>query len=162
MEQSPQGPDKRKHDRYDTEVKIFFHVNYAVETKVEYQVLVDQKAHKVLDKKYSALSRNVSAEGLSFSSNKQLSPGMFLHIEVYLPGSKAPVHMDGEVRWSAPSKTKPPQEPLFDTGVKLTKVNGMSVAETIHVDKTHHVVWSAVLDSVLGNFRILAAKKKNN
>ncbi len=153
--------EKRKYDRYDTEVKIFFHVNYDVETKLQYQVLVDQQTHKVLAQKYPAVSRNVSAEGLCFSSDQNLNIGTYLHIEVYLPGTKTPVHMDGEVRWSAPSQEKSPKEPLFETGVKLLKVNGMTVAETIHVDKTHHVVWCVVLDSILGNFRILAAKKKN-
>ncbi len=147
--------EKRKYPRYDTKVKIYFHVNYDIETKVEYQV-VDQEKQKILPQKYSALSRNVSAEGLCFTSDQQLQPGTLLYLEVYVPKAQEPVYMNGEVRWSTLSSVKSKGTKKFDTGVRLMMVNGIPVANSIYFDEKHGVVWSVVLDSILGNFRILA------
>ena len=60
-----QPPEKRKYERYDTELKLYFDRGFVVETKVKYQLL-DKQNDKPISRKYAALSKNVSAEGLSF------------------------------------------------------------------------------------------------
>ncbi|OGX23747.1 MAG: hypothetical protein A2787_00610 [Omnitrophica WOR_2 bacterium RIFCSPHIGHO2_01_FULL_48_9] len=152
--------EHRKYDRYDTEVKIYFHVAYDIKTKVRFQVM--DKAHKPASPQYIALSKNVSAEGICFSSEKNLHKGDFLSLEVYVPGGREPIPMQGEVRWCEPSPKKHKGEKRFDTGVQLHTVNSESVEKSIYHDKVYQVVWSTVLESVLGNFRILEQKRHKN
>lgn len=146
--------ERRKYERYNTEVKIYFRVNYDLKTKVKFQV-ADKFKERLLAKKYPGLSRNVSAEGLGFSSDKKLKKGDYLYLEVYLPKQKEPVFMQGEARWSKPAPAAQKSRYKFDAGVKLTYVAGTPVSESIHLDKKHGVIWSIVLDSIFGNFRRL-------
>lgn len=149
--------EKRKYPRYDTEAKIYFRVNYDLKTKVKFQVFQDgEKKH--LSRKYAALSRDISAEGLGFCSNRALKKSDLLYLEVYLPRRKTPLHMTGEVRWSRPAFCARKHTYKFDTGIKLLTVLGEPVARTIHRDKKHKVIWSKVLESVFGNFRKIAKK----
>ncbi len=152
-----QPPEKRKYERYDTELKLYFDRGFEVKTRVKYQLL-DKQNDKPLSRKYAALSKNVSAEGLSFLASQQLNPGDYLHLEVYLPTATKPVRMEGEVRWSNSVAADKREGPMFQTGVLLTKVNGETVDKTIHFDKKYQVSWSNVLESVLGNFKNLAKK----
>ena len=147
--------ERRKYERFDTEVKIYFHVDYDIETTVKFQV-VDKKKAKASSTKYSALSRNISAEGLCFTSEKKLEERDSLILEVYLPDEKDPIPMEGEVRWSQP--ISPNETNKFNTGVKLITVNGKSVATSVYYDKANHVIWSIVLESVLGSFKKFAQK----
>ncbi len=151
--------ERRKYERYDTEAKIYFHVNYDIKTKVKFQVL-DKEIEKALSKKYSALSKNISAEGLRFSSDKKVKNGDSLYLELYLPKQKKPVCMTGEVRWSKAIPGETGKGHRFDTGVKLITISGEPVSSSIYYDKEHGVIWSAVLDSIFGSFRRLMRKIK--
>jgi len=152
------GQDKRKYERFDTEVKIYFQVSYDLKTRVEYQIL-DKDKKETASAKYEAVSRNVSAEGLCFTSDKNLEKGELLFLEIYLPKQKEAIPMKGEVVWCRPDSLAKKNEGKFDTGVRLIMVDGKSVPESIYRDKEHGVVWSAVLDAVFGNFRIFAQKR---
>ena len=146
------SPEKRKFERYDTEIKIYFQVSFNIKTVVKF-IVVGKDKKKTHPKKHLALSKNVSAEGLCFSSVKKLEKGDVLYIEIYLPKQKRPILMEGEVRWSRPvagTKNK------FDTGVHVATVSGKSVSDSIFHDEKNRVVWSAVLESVFGNFRKFA------
>ena len=75
-----------------------------------------------------------------------------------MPKQAAPILMTGEVRWCKEvSEKKDPQE--FATGVKLLSVNGKPVANSIFFDQEEKIVWSAVLESIFGNFRKFAQEK---
>ncbi len=150
--------ERRKHSRYDTELEIYFHVNYDVTTKVKYQKM-DKKSEKPLPAKYSAVSQNVSAEGLCFASSHKLNEGDKLYLEVFVPKAKEPVLMEGEVRWSDAPTVDAKEKDKFYTGIKLTKVNGISVSESVYFDEPNKIIWSAVLESVLGKYRILGQQK---
>lgn len=152
--------ERRKYERYDTEAKIYFHVNFDIKTKVKFQLL-DKDIERALSKKYSALSRNISAEGLRFSSDKKLKKGNSLYLELYLPKQKKPIPMTGEVRWSRAALGGAKKKYGFDSGVKLITISGRSVSSSIYYDKDHKVVWSVVLDSVFGNFRRLMRRLKS-
>jgi hypothetical protein len=149
--------DRRRFPRYDTEVKIYFHLEYDIQTRVKFKVLVsDHKGPS--EHKYSGVSRNASAEGLCFISKKKLKAGDLLFIEVYEPKVKGPVKMEGEVRWSHKIPGQDKGKDVYNTGVQLFLVNGKSVADSIHYDKKYKIVWSTVLDSLFGTFA--AAMKK--
>ncbi|MBN1526222.1 MAG: PilZ domain-containing protein [Candidatus Omnitrophica bacterium] len=149
--------ERRKYPRYDTEVKIFFHVTYDIKTKVKFKVLVGH--HKGLGAhKYSGLSKNVSVEGLGFVSHKKLEKGDLLFIEVYEPKMKAPVKMEGQVRWSRKLPDKENGKDLFHTGVRVILVNDKLVADTISFEKKYNVMWSAVLQSLFGSFAAMLRK----
>jgi len=149
--------ERRKNKRYNTEVKLYFDLAYNLKTKVKFQVVSPPDSTKS-SKQYSAVSKNISIEGLGFVSHKQLKTGDFLHIEVYLPTSNDPIHMEGEVRWSK-SDEQESDSSEFETGVQVMTVNGESVKETLHRDKTYNVDWSIVLESIFDNYKILMAGK---
>lgn len=150
--------EKRWYERYDTALKIYFDFAYDIKTKVKFQ-LIDRKKAKTLSPKYSALSKNVSAEGLCFASRKKLRKGDYLNLEVYLPSAVTPVRMQGEVRWSTAAAATDPG--AYQTGVLLKTVNDESVPATIHYDKEYRLHWSVVLESVLGSFKNLIKGKDN-
>ena len=81
--------ERRQYERYDTEVKIYFYVNYEIKTKVDYRVM-DKGGEVPRDKKHHALSKDVSAQGMCFISNEKLNNGDQLYLEVYLPRAKKP------------------------------------------------------------------------
>ncbi len=149
-----QSSERRKHERYDTQVKISFHVNYDVKTRVRFQLL-DKEKHTPASSKYPAVSKNVSVDGLAFTSEKELTKGDFLSIEVYLPAEKEPLHLEGEVVWSQPTH----EHNKFDSAVKLVNMNGTPVSESVYWDEGYKLYWSGVLETILGNFRIFAQKK---
>jgi len=148
--------ERRKYERYATEAKVYFRVVYEIKTKVEYQIA--DKEEGTLSKKYSAMSKNISVEGLCFVSDRQLAKGDKLYLEFYLPKREQPIRMEGQVRWSQATSKEEKQEDKFDTGVKLTAVEGKSVMASIHYDEPNHLVWSVVLESVFGSFRKIAQK----
>ena len=153
------GKERRKYDRYNTDAKVYFRVIYDVKTKVRFQ-LVDKDEEKTGYRKYLAISKNISAEGICFTSFKELMKGDILYLEVYVPGSKKPVMMEGEVRWCHATNEAAEKEGKFDTSVLLTKANGKDVSHTILKDEGNKIVWSAVLESIFGNFRNIVKEQK--
>jgi len=157
-----QGKERRKHKRFNMDAEIYFDFIYDLETKVEYE-LIDKKQEKPLSEKYSAISRNVSVGGLCFVGTKEVKQDDLLHMEVYVPRAKKPIHMKGETVWCKPAT--PTYQDLiiadvegkryFEVGVRLLEVNGVSVDESIHHDPTYDVDWSVVLESIFGNFKML-------
>ena len=150
--------ERRRYERYNTEAKIYFQVAYSLETLVKFQVV--DKDKNLLSEKYSALSRDLSADGVCFISGRKLEKGDGLLLELYLPKQATPISMTGEVHWSEPVPDK--KDPLeFATGVKLISVDGKPVAESIFFDEEHKMVWSTALESVFGNFRKFAQERAN-
>ena len=147
--------NKRKYERFDTEVKIFFQVNYDIKTIIKFQV-IEEFHGKARAEKYSALSKNISAEGVCFVSQEELREGTMLDLEIYLPKASVPVLMVGQVRWSRKFLSEGKVVGCFETGVKVLTVNEKSIGSSIYYDDKNKVVWSAVLESVLGNFRVFA------
>ncbi len=155
------GEERRRSERYETDVRIEFRVNFDVKTKINFRIK-EKPQTEFSHKKYSAFSRNVSVEGLAFLSNKKLHKGDILSLEVYVPSASAPIPMEGEVRWCC--LTDPPKgdedEEIYDTGVKVIAVNGENVEKTVFVDKIHSIVWSIVLESIFGSFKHLTLKRR--
>jgi hypothetical protein len=148
--------ERRMYVRYDTDAKIYFLVKYNVKTKIKYKILDNLK---LWAKKYAAVSRDVSAEGIDFSANKKLKKGDILYLEVYLPRHKKPIPMTGEVRWSHRRSGKRKGRYKFDSGVRLLTVEDKIVSRSIYFDEKNSVYWSAVLDAVFGSFSRLFKKR---
>ena len=151
--------EKRESRRYKTNVEIYFDFVYDLKTKIKFE-LIDQE--KALSKKYPAVSRNVSTEGLCFVTQKELEHEDLLHLEVYLPSAKNPIHMKGKVVWCEPTSSsldemspKKQDQQSFNVGVRVVSVNETPVHQTAHHDEVYDVDWSIVLESVFGNYRLL-------
>ncbi|MCA9401818.1 MAG: PilZ domain-containing protein, partial [Candidatus Omnitrophica bacterium] len=117
-----QNSERREHPRFNTEININFHVKYDLETKVEYEVL-DKDEHHPVSAKYDATGKNISVRGISFISNVKLQQGLLLHLDVYVPASKAPIEMEGMVVWTK-SITQSDGRESYQTGVDLQSVHG--------------------------------------
>ena len=151
--------ERRKFERYETALKIQFYVNFDLETKIDFRVR--QKDRTDFSKEtYSAVSKNVSVEGIGFLTEKALKKGDILLLDVYIPSATEPIHMQGQVRWSCKCQGKGLPEGLYETGVKLLMVNNEPVEKTIFIDDAHRIAWSIVLESVFGNFKHLALRRK--
>ena len=148
--------DRRQYTRYETDLKIQFFVTFDIKTKIHFQVKDKSKAG-FSKAKYTAFSRNISAEGLAFRSEKKLEHGDILSLEVFVPSADKPIPMVGEVRWC--TKMKETEE--YDTGVKLNEVEGMDVGESIVIDPIHRIAWSIVLETVFGEFKDMMLKKSS-
>jgi len=151
--------EKRKYDRYETDVKIDFYVAFDVRTKIDFRVK-DPKEGTVSSQKYSGISKNISAEGISFTSEKELIKGDSLLLDVFVPTAKQPVRMEGLVRWCRELSGKSDKVKAFEYGIRLLKVDGSSVEKSIVNDPVHNIIWSVVLESVLGNFKHLVLKDR--
>jgi len=151
--------ERRKYNRYDMEVKVNFYVNYALETKVEFQIIEDIKDIARKEKR-TGISRNFSSEGMRFSSDEKLKKGDGLFIEVYLPKQQQSIPMTGMVQWSRQAPSGSGERYKFNTGVRLITVKGKSVAETIYNDEKYGISWSIVLESVFGNFKKFIQSQK--
>ena len=146
------GREKRRFERFNTGKEVFFQVAYDIKTKVSFQ-LVDKEAGKTLSRKYIALSKNVNVEGMCFTCTRELSPGDILVLEVNSMSSKRPVYMKGEVKWSSKNAEEQEDGNKFSTGVMLLDVEGKPVPDTFHKDENGDVVWSGVLEAILGSFQ---------
>jgi hypothetical protein len=153
--------EKRKYQRYDTEAKVYFRVTYDIKTKVKFRV-VDTDGGRHASRRYSGLSRNIGAEGLCFFSKKKLKKGDTLLLEVNIPNTKVSVRMEGVVRWSRELTLGAKHRDVFYTGVKLISVNDKPVAGSTYYDARYKIVWSAVLDSILGSFGIMTRRIKRD
>ena len=150
--------EKRKYDRYETDVKIDFYVSFDVRTKIDFRVK-DPKQGTLSSQKYSAISKNISAEGISFLAEKDLAKEDQLVLDVFIPTANRPIRMEGAVRWC---RAIPVQGKVksFEVGLKLVSVNGNLVEKSISMDPVHRVIWSIVLESVFGSFKHLALKDR--
>ena len=98
--------EKRKYIRLDFKLKL----NFSAEGEPK--------------KAYQAITRNISAEGLKFTSDQKLEPGSRVDFEVQLQNRKDTVHFKGEVVWSkeVPILTSV-RDKTYDIGVRFVDVD---------------------------------------
>lgn len=149
--------DRRRYPRYGTDLEVYFQVKYDIKTRVEYRVVGPSGRGEAAPKR-RGVCENVSAEGLCFVSDIKLARGDLLFLEVYGPSIKKPVGMEGRVCWSDELPADDKHVTRFHTGLQLVMVNEKSVADSVYFDKKYKVMWSAVLDSLFGNFSALHDK----
>jgi len=149
--------ERRKYERYETELEILFHVKYRLQTKVSFRLL---KPRIASEERYEGFTRNISVEGLRFFSSIKLNVGDLLYLELFLPKQKRPICMTGRVCWSRQLFKIISRCPAYDTGVKLTTIGSKKIAPTIHFEKKYGVYWSILLESIFGSFKKLVRKHK--
>lgn len=136
----------------------------------EYEVVMTKtKVHlkateeKSAETDYLGFIKNISVDGLCFSTDAAYENGQIVEMEVDLPGADKSIHMEGEVQWneSVDLKGKKNQDnelATFKTGIKVFEVDGKRVCETVHFEENYQLQWSIVLDSIFGNFRLILNK----
>lgn len=151
--------ERRRHDRYDTDLKIAFSVNFELETKIKFHLKDDIKK---ADHIYTATGHNINVEGLGFFSNKELKKGDQLEMDVFLPAAKTPIGMEGHVMWCCAVNADEGNAGQYHVGVRISTVRGEEVEKTIFLDPVHKIQWSIVLESVFGGFKesLLKIEKK--
>ncbi|MBN2097866.1 MAG: PilZ domain-containing protein [Candidatus Omnitrophica bacterium] len=97
------------------------YVRFNVQTKVNFQV-VPEKKESAPSTRVEGISKNISAEGICFSSEKKLTPGSKLELEIFLPNEPEPLLLMGEVKWSEASGQQQTGKTLYDTGVQLFNI----------------------------------------
>jgi Tfp pilus assembly protein PilZ len=156
MEQSV--VNKRKHERYETDVRLDFRMPYDFAATVDFKI--SDEVIEGREKVYEGLSKDISVQGLAFETHKHLEIGDLLWIELHLPKSKEVVFMRGEVCWCRRAEEQPDDKAAFLAGISINTVDGMDVEQTVYFDKTYGVQWSELLERVLGGFSKINRKKK--
>lgn len=160
---NPGDSNKRSSERFDKEARTFFYFHYDLKTKLNVENIIQKEdPAATFPQKYPACSKNVSAEGLCFTSFHRLHGGDALHLDMFIDEDVEPIHMEGEVRWCQASFPGYEKIGLFDTGVRLLSIEGKPVPESIHFDEQYKIIWSEVLDTILGNIREMARHKKSS
>ena len=155
MEHSTEN--KRKYARYETDAKVEFRVPYDFRAEVDFKIT--EEVIEGRDHTYIGYSKNISVHGLSFESPKRLEMGDLLWLDLHLPKSDQVVFMQGEVCWCKPLDSAMEGKPRFQAGIQIAKVDGLDVEQTVYFDKTYGVVWSELLERVLGGFAKITRKK---
>jgi len=101
--------EKRRFVRLDINSKLNFKIK-------------DLSGEQVLAEENSGIVKNLSVEGICFSSEKQLKAGTKIELSIALPESPAPIDIRGEVVWSRPVGGEKGAKAIFDTGVKLVNI----------------------------------------
>ncbi len=149
--------NQRRHKRYETDARLEFRIQYDFKAEVDFKI--DEEVMEGREHQYNGFSRDISVHGLSFETPKTLEPGELLWIDMHLPKSREVIFMQGEVCWCQPANPPPEGKPVFQVGVEIAKVNGVDVEQTIYFDKAYGVVWSELLEKVLGTFARINRKK---
>lgn len=104
-----QRVDKRKYVRLNLETRV----------RVE---PARRKKKAELARKVEGITKNISVEGICFTSESKFKPGTKITVEVFLPEERKSVHLKGEVRWINSIPQEEGKE-TFDTGVKLYTID---------------------------------------
>ena len=145
--------NKRKGNRYDTDLEIQFFASFDMRTRIDYQLKRAVKQAVGLNKPASGISKNISVEGLRFCTEQPLQKGDTLLLDLFVPSAQTPVPMEGQVRWTRPDSLSSQDGPQrYEVGVKLLSVRGEEVEKTVFFDEIHKIMWSNVLEAVFVGF----------
>ena len=135
-------------------------VNFIYDFRAKVDVRSADASIKPTALKCHGVCKNISAEGLCFVSAKRLKRGEKLDLEFYVADCNPPLHMQGNVRWSKEASGSRPAHSQFDTGLKLTTIEGRAVGDSIHFDETYKLYWSDVLELISGKWKQFIKLKK--
>ena len=65
-------------------------------------------------------TKDLSCEGLRFTNNEGLEEGVLLELNLDIPDTSNPVHVNGKVAWAKRASTE--DGSLFDIGVEFIKI----------------------------------------
>ena len=113
MQEKKQQEERRKYIR----LNVANEVNFRVRDKKT--PACRQAGTGPLKAKTSGVSKDISMEGICFSTEKQLESGTKLDLEIMLPSGSEPLILKGEVKWSRLLEAEANAKAMFDTGVQL-------------------------------------------
>lgn len=118
----PESMDK--FDSFDREMGRRDEVSDPVERRkyirLDFEAKVKVKVTEQEQEHLSAVSKNLSVEGIRISLPKKVSPGPVIDLDISLPGMLKTIHLQGEVVWSNEMLIQSGQsDHFYDTGVKL-------------------------------------------
>ncbi len=93
------------------------YIRFDIAAKVKFQVSAENK-NETPSQMVTAISKNLSVEGIRFTSEKKLETGTMLKLEINLPLQLKPLEIEGQVKWCQ-SLMQPDGKEYFETGVKL-------------------------------------------
>jgi len=100
------------------ERRRYIRFNVMAEVKVQ----VEGQKDEAQDKALSGVARNISVEGVYFTSETKFAPQTKVKLEVSLPSEPKPLHLEGEVRWCKQLQS-PEGKVIFGIGVKLFTID---------------------------------------
>lgn len=100
------------------ERRRYIRFNVMAEIKVQVAGQKDEARQKAI----SGVARNISVEGVYFTSENKFTPATNVKLEVSLPSEPKPLHLDGEVRWCKQLQS-PEGKTIFGIGVKLFTID---------------------------------------
>ncbi|MFC1699239.1 PilZ domain-containing protein [Candidatus Omnitrophota bacterium] len=97
------------------------YVRFGLNTKINYLVR-KEKAQPAATKKEASTSKNVSIEGVCFTSYQEMLTGTELDLEIFISNEEEPLLLRGQVKWSRPIGFKY-GKPAFEVGVQLAALD---------------------------------------
>ena len=113
--------EKRKYVRLDFITKVSFG-------------LKGENIPEISSGKKIAQTKNISIEGICFSSDRDLKPGDKLDLEIQIENNFRPIHISGVVKWSNP-QAQNQDDLLFDVGLEILSIDNTDE------DKFMEYVW---------------------
>ncbi len=149
---------ERQFPRFKNDGKIAFRLHYDFSAEIDFKVGKTPLAAS--QHSYLGFTKNISINGLCFESAKELKPHDKVWIEFHLPDSNMLIYMEGDVRWTTAVPCKDEKFPQYMVGVSIDKIDGMNVDDTIYFDQSYQVMWSQLLDRILGGYAQAHRKQK--
>ena len=92
--------------------------------RLDFQLQLNFNKEDGSGESFPAITKNISAEGLRFTSDQKLEKGSKIDFEIDLPNREKPVHFKGEVVWSkAASSADKGKKGNYDIGIKFVEVD---------------------------------------
>ncbi len=151
--------ERRRYGRYKVQFAVRFQLMQSVQerasiTKIEQKEFLDNRVV------YLGTTKDVSVDGLGFSSGHEFQKGDLLYIEMNDSQKNETTRMEAEVRWCRQAPLPQPQGPQYFTGVQLMTVNDEPVMRTIYFDKHQQISWNVFLDKMLGGIKRFLSKNR--
>jgi len=120
-------------------------LDFAYDVDVDVDISSKGNLGKPPDFKFKGLCKNISVEGMCLISDEKLKRGEKIDLDCHFSGGKKPVHLQGNVRWSKEVIDKLHNR-YFETGIRLTTIEGRFVHRSVRFDKKFNIYWSDALE----------------
>ena len=92
-----------------------------LETKINVSSL-DITNAKAKASRMKAVGKNIGIKGILVVSDKKLKRDTLVTLEIFMPGKKKPIYIEGDVRWCVPINKKAKNPRKFEVGIQFLTV----------------------------------------
>jgi len=114
------GSMMKKRRERSSEKRKYMRLN--VETRIDLRAYDGDKSKDDIVP-VAAMSKNISIDGIRFISDRELTPGSKMGVEIFLEDDADPVHIHGEVVWSEKIKTRKGADASYESGMRLLTID---------------------------------------